>query len=143
MSVIRVHFKVPRVVLYASVLSGVAFFFLIFAQYSPRRFHPPRGPHVNRLSPSLERPLLKPCISTDAVGEWEFQAWRDANDYGLSDAQCSAAFPKLFIEIDRAVVRRETNITIADLDSQKPLDGMIRAMIYNGEVMDVCHAKSE
>lgn len=71
-------------------------------------------------------------------GEWQFNSSRDANNYALNSEQCLAAFPKMFIEIDKSVAqRKEANnpITFKEIDSRKHLgQGMARAMIYQGEV---------
>jgi hypothetical protein len=77
-----------------------------------------------------------PCTPASTDDDWEFQTWRDAENYGLSDQQCESAFPKLFIEIEKSVASRQlSNITSQDLDSQKWLHGMVRGMVYNGEVL--------
>ncbi|KUL89795.1 hypothetical protein ZTR_00463 [Talaromyces verruculosus] len=73
-----------------------------------------------------------------SAGEWQFNASRDANNYALNSEQCLAAFPKMFIEIDKSVAqRKETNnpITFKEIDSRKRLgQGMARAMIYKGDL---------
>lgn len=68
---------------------------------------------------------------------WEFDAVRDGDDYGLSDRQCSAAFPKLYADIDEMVSRRELNhVAKADFDSVEGdhVGSSIRAMIHRGEL---------
>jgi hypothetical protein len=61
---------------------------------------------------------------------------RDGDNYGLTDEQYSSAFPKLYAEIDKAVARRkDKHITKEELDSRKWLNGMVRGMAYNGEVL--------
>ena len=137
MSTVKLQFKSSRFVVWFGTLSGIAFFLLVALLYSSKTFpdrdrH--RGLNPHRLPPSLERRPPKPCGPVPVDESWEFQAWRDAENYGLSDEQCEAAFPKLFVEIDKAIGRRRTNITFEDLDSQKQLDGMVRGMVYNGEV---------
>lgn len=77
--------------------------------------------------------------TTDAnIGDWEFLASRDANNYALNSEQCLAAFPKLYQEVDNsAKQRKEANnpITFKEIDSRKTLgQGMARAMIYKGDV---------
>ena len=135
MSAVKLHFKVSRFVLWTGALSGLAFCLLFVTLYSsksfPGRIH---GLNPHRLPPSFERRPLEPCSPVPADENWEFQAWRDAENYGLSDHQCETAFPKLFVEIDKSVARRGTNITFHDIDSQKQLNGMVRAMVYNGQV---------
>ena len=66
-------------------------------------------------------------------GIWNFE--RDANNLLLSDAQCDAAFPGLFKEIDRAVShRRRNHITISEIDEIKISNGYVRGMIYDQQV---------
>lgn len=66
---------------------------------------------------------------------WTFNTARDADDYGLSDAQCSAAFPKLYGEIDKTLALFNNNhITQEQLDSQDLNGPKYRAMIYDGEL---------
>lgn len=72
--------------------------------------------------------------SNDGSG-WKYSKPRDAENYGLSHAQCRAAFPLLFVEIDKSVLARgEKKISYEELNSRKLVDGMGRAIIYNGEV---------
>lgn len=67
--------------------------------------------------------------------KWEFAVGRDANNHGLSEEQCLAAFPKLFVEVDKAGEARENNsVKYKELDELVVEDGMVRGMIYNGEV---------
>jgi hypothetical protein len=66
---------------------------------------------------------------------WEFVAQRDALNHGLSDEQCQTAFPKLFVEVDKSVsLKRDARITYKDLDSREVEDGMVRAIIDQGQV---------
>jgi hypothetical protein len=67
---------------------------------------------------------------------WIFTYPRDANDYSLDDDQCQAAFPGLFEDIDRATkfTKRNGNATEQMFSSLEMTKGMVRAMIYNGEV---------
>jgi len=66
--------------------------------------------------------------------EWDYQ--RDRRNYGLSEAQCGAAFPLLYREVDRAVTyrRRVGNVTLEDLDVGWRGDGIVRALIHNNEL---------
>ena len=61
---------------------------------------------------------------------------RDANNHGLSEEQCRIAFPKLFIEIDKAAsLRAEAPISFAEVDDIRvDEDGMVRGVIDHGEV---------
>jgi len=66
---------------------------------------------------------------------WEFVAERDGDNYGLSDEQCQIAFPKLFVEIEKSVAKRKDRpITFRELNSRKLENGMVRGVIYRGEV---------
>ena len=68
---------------------------------------------------------------------WKFDVVRDGDKYGLSPHQCSAAFPKLYGDIDEMVSRRKANpIAKADFDSVEGdhVRSSIRAMIHNGEL---------
>lgn len=68
-------------------------------------------------------------------GSWEFVAQRDALNHGLSGEQCQLAFPKLFVEVDKSVsLKRDARITYKDLDSREVEDGMVRAIIDQGQV---------
>lgn len=68
---------------------------------------------------------------------WEFDVGRDDEDYGLSNAQCSAAFAKLYCDVNEMVPRRKTNHTAkADMASviTEHQVSAIRAVIHNGEL---------
>lgn len=67
-------------------------------------------------------------------GHWN--SARDSNNLLLNNAQCEAAFPKLFDEVERAVNTRWGNhITSDELDAIDPKNGYVRAMIYDQEVI--------
>lgn len=76
--------------------------------------------------------------SGNSVGEeWQFDHERDGFDFGLSDAQCDAAFPGLFEEVHRAIgvrFKQQSNITLAELDAIKIEQGHVRAMIVDGKI---------
>ncbi|KAL5357372.1 glycosyl transferase family 90-domain-containing protein [Aspergillus floccosus] len=66
---------------------------------------------------------------------WEFEVQRDGDNHGLSDEQCRAAFPKLFVELDKSASFHEENpIRFQDLDGMAVEDGMVRGIIENGEL---------
>ena len=66
---------------------------------------------------------------------WEFQVEKDGNDHGLSEEQCRAAFPKLFVELEKSASFRENNpIQFKDVDRLTVEDGMVRGIIDHGEV---------
>lgn len=67
---------------------------------------------------------------------WHYDFSRDANSHTLSDSQCTAAFPRLFDNIDKAV---KTRVRDEDWVLQKDLvipagRCMLRVMIFEGEV---------
>jgi hypothetical protein len=76
-----------------------------------------------------------PSSSIPPVEGWEFKVERDGDNYSLNDKQCAAAFPKLFGEIEKSVaIRKKNPITFEEFDSWKIENGMVRAMVYDGEV---------
>ncbi|KAL9077608.1 MAG: hypothetical protein Q9157_003278 [Trypethelium eluteriae] len=75
---------------------------------------------------------------TEKLGneEWRFDPTEDAENYGLDDAQCDAAFPAMYFEIDRAAAwwRSIRDITLEDVDASWKASGLVRAMIYDHEL---------
>lgn len=66
---------------------------------------------------------------------WEFVVDRDGENYGLSEEQCQIAFPKLFSEVDKSAAARQTKkISFKEVDNTVIEDGMVRALIHQGEV---------
>ncbi|GAB7354450.1 hypothetical protein MBLNU459_g4936t1 [Dothideomycetes sp. NU459] len=66
---------------------------------------------------------------------WTFNHERDLRNYGLSDAQCSSAFPFLYKEIDRAVAHRtHDKVRIEEVDTAWRGDGIVRAMIWENQL---------
>lgn len=68
-----------------------------------------------------------------------FDPVKDGQNYGLSDAQCSSAFPKLYTSIDEMVDRHASNpITPKSLDAKMTGDHAVtlpvRAMIFEGQL---------
>lgn len=59
-------------------------------------------------------------------------------NYTLSQAECSAQFPNLYREIDRAVAFRRQigNVPPSEIDTSWKSSGAVRAMIYNQKVND-------
>ncbi|KAF2709701.1 hypothetical protein K504DRAFT_476956 [Pleomassaria siparia CBS 279.74] len=83
------------------------------------------------------------CASTQPISlnhttahDWAFSYRRDGGDYGLREDQCQVAFPGLFEDIQRAKKfrQRREKITERELSSWELTKGMVRAMIYNGEL---------
>lgn len=91
-------------------------------------------------APTLSQPhsgsSYSSYTSPGSADNWQFEAQRDAHNYGLSPEQCDAAFPDLWAELDRAVAHRKKvgNITPADVKIGWKIDGIIRAMIYDRQV---------
>lgn len=71
-------------------------------------------------------------------GTWDYG--RDANNLRFTDAQCDAAFPGLFKEIDRSVEhRRNKHITIEEIEGVEKRNGYVRGLIYDGRVSTFFH----
>jgi len=93
----------------------------------------------------LKEPHSVPLESTDS--SWTFDYRKDGRNYGLSDEQCSAAFPELTYEIDRAVEYRKDKlggrITEDEVDVSWAPDSMIRAMIHDNQlyIIDANHVE--
>jgi hypothetical protein len=67
---------------------------------------------------------------------WTYSYDRDALDEGLAEDQCHAAFPGLFEDVHQGVThwKTRTPITRDTLDQIKLVNGMTRAMIYEGKL---------
>ncbi|KAF2271042.1 hypothetical protein CC78DRAFT_527994 [Lojkania enalia] len=74
--------------------------------------------------------------TSDDDERWIFSYRRDANNYGLDEEQCQAAFPGLFEDIERARKFRgkHNKVTEQELSSFDLTKGMVRAMVYDGEL---------
>ncbi|KAF2477315.1 uncharacterized protein BDR25DRAFT_300282 [Lindgomyces ingoldianus] len=73
--------------------------------------------------------------TTEEDEQWTFSYRTDAQNYGLDEDQCQAAFPGLFEDIERAKrERRGVKVTERELSSFELTKGMVRAMIYDGEL---------
>lgn len=73
------------------------------------------------------------------LGGWRFNAERDEKNYALTHEQCEAAFPGLFVDIDKALNRHKSlgskgRITQQTFDKQRLRNETMRAMVYDGEV---------
>lgn len=92
---------------------------------------------------TLEKSANPQCES-NLARNWVYKYGRDDTNEGLSTAQCTAAFPGLFEDINRAVsLRRNNHIQSEELSSMKMYKGMVRAMIYNGEVRTIQNSAGE
>lgn len=77
---------------------------------------------------------IPPAETQNVESTWTFNATRDANNYGLSDEQCTSAFPKLYRDIEQMTARfKDKPITKRDLEEML-LGAKIHAMIYEGEL---------
>lgn len=73
---------------------------------------------------------------------WNFDSVEDGENYGLSDIQCSSAFPKLYTSIDEMVARHASNpIRAKNLDGKMSGEHAVmlpvKAMIFQGELFIV------
>jgi hypothetical protein len=96
-------------------------------------------------SSGLHATVSNPPQSTDQLPEgWVFDTKRDERKYGLSEAQCDAAFPDFYKEIDRAVAFRKEkklgDVRVEDVDIEWRQEGeIIRIMIYDRQVRLISH----
>ena len=136
----------------AAFLSGIAVVVLLIV-YGTRSDYDELNPFVGELLPAghclchasaaiecstcLDR-VNSPTTALDTdkpTDSWEYEYGRDDSNEGLSPDQCNAAFLGLFEDIDRAVkLRKDNHIEEEELSSMKMYKGMVRAMIYKGEV---------
>jgi len=103
-------------------------------------------PWEPNLPPSVSPiPTSSPTHAADTLPEgWIFDPRRDEQNFGLNDAQCDAAFPDLYKEIERAVAFRQNNnldnVKEEELDiSWRGGGEIIRLMIHDRQlyVIDV------
>lgn len=115
----------------AIVISLLISFYLIYSTNAVRRY-------LNRPLSHQPKPLPLPtCLPTEgpAKPEWEFKVERDGDNYGLTDEQCQAAFPKLFVDIEKTVkARKDYPISYKEYNSRNLEKGMVRGIIFEGEV---------
>ena len=109
-----------------SFMLFIAAFFSLNSSLRP----PPRGYCIDYL-PTSNNAITSVPSTFDPV--------KDGQDYGLSDAQCSSAFPKLYTSIDEMVARRATKpIKAKELNAQMTGDHAVtlpvKAMIFEGEL---------
>ena len=80
------------------------------------------------------------------LSHWFYQYGRDNRNQGLSEDQCIASFPGLYEDIHRAgrYWYEKDNITLAALLGIPLRNGMVRAMIADGELYIIeVHARGE
>ena len=119
---------------YVTLSAGLLLFILLIAYsgFGARQREAGQSLPGTNLFPQLANPFRSYFFA-----DWEFDAARDGDNYGLSDRQCASAFPKLYGDIDEMVSRRQSNhIAKADFDSVKGdhVAKSIQAMIYRGEL---------
>ncbi|KAF2648468.1 hypothetical protein K491DRAFT_698892 [Lophiostoma macrostomum CBS 122681] len=76
-------------------------------------------------------------VGNETNGEaWHFMYPRDANEYGLSEEQCLAAFPGQYEDLERAKKwwLKKGRVQKSDLEGFELTKGMVRAMVYDGEL---------
>lgn len=111
---------------------------------------PDSGKHATKIESQLHVTYADkvssdiPSPSSDHINEegvpdeavWTFNTTRDEKLHGLSEDQCDAAFPGLYMEIERAVNYRKRvgSITIEDVDISWKDDGVVRAIIIDQQV---------
>ena len=100
----------------SATLSAAILLFLLLISYSgsaTRQRTDSQARLGTKLFPQVESPFQGYLFAS-----WEFGAARDGDDYGLSDRQCAAAFPKIYGDIDEMVSRRKFfHVAKADLNS--------------------------
>ena len=79
--------------------------------------------------------------SEDRTGSasWTFDPLKDGENYGLSDGQCSSAFPKLYTSINEMVARHSSNPIKAKhlnakMTGENAVTLPVKAMIFEGEL---------
>ncbi|KAI9812168.1 MAG: hypothetical protein M1827_004834 [Pycnora praestabilis] len=121
------------------IIAGVVVIFLISITYLT-----PLSNNISRPFTHVGQPPPKKCPPTPncpppsviAPEDWEFNVDRDGDDYGLTDEQCQAAFPKLFGEIEASVARRKENpITFEELNLREMGNSLVRGMVYEGDLL--------
>ncbi|KAH7053264.1 glycosyl transferase family 90-domain-containing protein [Macrophomina phaseolina] len=132
----------PRRILYAGAAAVATIFVLATA-----------GWHVSNRSP-FHDPSYFETVKLPEGYKWKFDPSRDSLNYGLTDEQCNAAFPDLFLELDRAqkffsdkkIQQKDVHLS-TDAELNDHWNGKTRAefhlMIYNGELIVIDEAKGE
>lgn len=124
---------------YRALLSLVVFVALLGAWYAFGSEHS-TGLLPSGVLEKQEPPLPRPSHSAVASDEWVFDPQIHARHYGLTNEQCDASFPGLWLEIERAAAHRHAigNITPQDVDISWRGDGIVRAMVHDHQVRTSC-----
>lgn len=119
------------IALYGSIVITIAAALVFYTAYGA----PSIPDALRRLQHSQQQPSKSGRISF-LPSNWAFNYARDGRNYGLSDAQCDAAFPELYKEVNRAVAyrRRVGLVTPDELDVGWRADGIVRAMIHDNQL---------
>ena len=124
----------PRRYVAAAILLSVTIsLYLVYSTDTGRKL-------TNRPLSHQPKPSLPTCLQPEVPPEstdagWEFKVERDGDNYGLTDEQCQAAFPKLFVELEKSVQARKDNpISYKEFTSRDIEKGMVRGLIFEGEV---------
>ena len=88
---------------------------------------------------ALEQAAHVKGTSSDTLAGWSYDRDMDEKNYSLTDQQCDAAFPGLFVDADTAAERLRAKgdngrVTRKLLDEQEWRMGTVRGMIYDQEV---------
>lgn len=121
----------------AAGLVGLTLFIFLLLGYTTYNSRAADNVPFNYASSSQQDAAGAPTLSQPGPADgWDFDAKRDAKNYGLSPEQCDAAFPKLWAELDRAVAHRKKigKITPDEVKIGWKVDGIVRAMIYDRQV---------
>jgi hypothetical protein len=81
--------------------------------------------------------VTEPHIPLAVPDLWTYEWRRDSVNHGLTEAQCDAAFPDLYSEIDRSRAywsRREISTRDIDLDVFPGNDGGVRLLIADSQL---------
>jgi hypothetical protein len=93
-------------------------------------------PHMNGF-PARPSPAAPKPVKQKNSDKWLFESERDARNIGLNTEQCNAAFPDLYLEIDRAVgvwQKREHTISQEDIDIKWRGDAVMQVLIYDNQL---------
>lgn len=100
-------------------------------QHAFDHLRPPPSPPADQPETGSQ---VDDCQAT--FNSWAFDHRRDSKNYGLSESQCSSAFPLLGEEIDRAVDyrRRVGNITVEEVEDAWRQNEAMRVLIHENQL---------